>query len=59
MGIQVCSNEGPRPFPKGDNYEIAKYIDEILKSSPQELLGQFNQTWQEASLGEGDLSFVK
>ena len=24
MGIQVCSNEGPRPFPRGDNKEIAK-----------------------------------
>ena len=23
-GIQVCSNEGPSPFPRGDNYEIAK-----------------------------------
>ena len=23
-GIQVCSNEGPRPFPRGDNNEIAK-----------------------------------
>ena len=23
-GIQVCSNEGPHPFPRGDNYEIAK-----------------------------------
>ena len=23
-GIQVCSNEEPRPFPRGDNYEIAK-----------------------------------
>ena len=23
-GIQVCSNEGPRPFPRGDNYEIVK-----------------------------------
>ena len=21
-GIQVCSNEGPRPFTRGDNYEI-------------------------------------
>ena len=29
MGIQVCSNEGLRPFLKGDNYKIAKYIDEI------------------------------
>ena len=24
MEIQVCSNEGPHPFPRGDNYEIAK-----------------------------------
>ena len=23
-GIQVCSNEGPGPFPRGDNYEIVK-----------------------------------
>ena len=23
-GIQVCSNERPRPFPRGDNYEIGK-----------------------------------
>ena len=23
-GIQVCSDEGPRPFPGRDNYEIAK-----------------------------------
>ena len=22
--IHVCSNEGPRPFPRGDNYEIVK-----------------------------------
>ena len=38
-GIQVCSNEGPHPFPRGDNYEIAKYIDEIKKSSSPEPLG--------------------
>ena len=23
-GIQVCSNEGPCPFPRGDNYHIAR-----------------------------------
>ena len=23
-GFQVCSNEGPHPFPRGDNKEIAK-----------------------------------
>ena len=25
-GIQVCSNEGPRSFTMGDNYEIAEYL---------------------------------
>ena len=24
QGIKVCSNEGPCPFPRGDNYEIVK-----------------------------------
>ena len=23
-GIQICSNEGPCPYPRGNNYEIAK-----------------------------------
>ena len=26
---QVCSNEGPCPFPKGDNNEIVKMFEEI------------------------------
>ena len=30
-GIQVCSNEGHRPFPKGDNCEIAKIHRRNLK----------------------------
>ena len=30
-GIQVCSNEGPSPFPRGDNYQIAKIHWQILK----------------------------
>ena len=28
-GIQVCSNEGSRPFPMGDNYEIAKIHEQV------------------------------
>ena len=24
MGIQVCSKDGTGPFPRGDNYEMAK-----------------------------------
>ena len=27
--IRVCTNEGPLPFPKGDNYKIAKHILQI------------------------------
>ena len=30
--IQVCSNEGPCPFPRGDNYEIAKIHWRNLKT---------------------------
>ena len=30
-GIQVCSNEGPCPFPRGDNFEIAKIHWQNLK----------------------------
>ena len=30
-GTQFCSNEEPRPFQRGDNYEKAKFIDEIKK----------------------------
>ena len=30
-GIQFCSNEGPRTFPRGDNYEIAKIHWQIFK----------------------------
>ena len=40
-GIQVYSNEGPHPFTRGDNNVIAKYIDEIWKSSAAESLGLF------------------
>ena len=31
-GIQVYSNEGPRPFPRADNYEIAKLHWQNLKN---------------------------
>ena len=49
-GIQVCSNESPRPFPRGDNYKISENTLTNLKkiSSPEPL----NQFWHKASLGE-------
>ena len=37
--IQVCSNEGSRPFPRGDNSENTLTI--FKKSPPPELLAQF------------------
>ena len=40
--IQVCSNEGHRPFPRGDNYEIAKNtLTKLKKFSSPEPLRQF------------------
>ena len=30
-GIQVCSNEGPRPSPRGDNSEIVNFYPKYLK----------------------------
>ena len=56
-GIQVYSNEGPRPFPRGGNNEIAKKIHVFTKFKNlllQNHWAYFNQTWQKASLGEGD-----
>ena len=59
-GIQVCSNEGPRPFPRGDNYEIAKNTLTKLKNLLlQNHWANFIQTWHKASLGEGDSSLFK
>ena len=43
------------PFSKGNNYEIAKNINEIKKNLLlQNHWVNFNQTWHKASLGEGD-----
>ena len=58
-GIQIGSNEGPQPFPRGDNYEIVEYIDEIKKSSSQEPLGQCQQNLAQSIRGEGDSSLLQ
>ena len=49
--IQVCSNEGPRPFPTGDNNKIAKTLTNFLNLL-QNHWTNFNQTWHKASLSE-------
>ena len=49
-GIQVCSNEGAHPFPRGDNYQIAN-IDwqKLINLLLQNHWANFNQTWQKHS----------
>ena len=45
-GIQVCSNEGPHPFPREDNHEIAKIHGRIFKNLfLQDQWVNLNQTW--------------
>ena len=44
-GIQVCSNEWPRPFPRGDNYEIVKNTLTKFKNLLLHNWANFNQTW--------------
>ena len=52
--MQVCSNEGPCPFSRGDNYEIAK---NTLTNFKNLLLhnhwANFNKIWHKSSLGKG------
>ena len=50
-GSQVCSNEGPCPFPRGDKNEIAKVIDEIKKYSSPEPLSQFQPNMAQCIFG--------
>ena len=83
-GIQVCSNEGPHPLPRGDKAQSilgwrgfkfsemkgpALFKGEIVTNSDYSLTklknlrqnhwANFNQTWHDASLGEGDFTLFK
>ena len=59
-GIQVCSNEGPRSFPRGDNSKRVKfYWKYFLKILLQKHLDNFNKTWHKSSLCKGDSSLFK
>ena len=53
-GILVCFNEGPHPFPRGDNSKIA-----IVHLGKLEVSDNFSQTCYNASLGEGNSSLFK
>ena len=52
-GIQVCLNEGPNPFRRGDYYKNSKNtLTKLKKSLFQNHWANFNQFWHRASLGE-------
>ena len=58
--IQVCSNEVPRPFPREDDWEIAKINWRNLENLHlQNHWANFNQTWHKPSLGKGNSSLFK
>ena len=48
-----------RPFPRGDNYDIIKYINKIFKSYNPEPLGQFQLNLARSILGWRDISLFK
>jgi hypothetical protein len=58
-GIQVCSNEGERLSPKGDNSERVKNTLKIFKNLLQNQQAKFNQTWYKLSFGKEDSSLYK
>ena len=49
--IQICLNEGSRPFSGGDNYEIAKIHWQISNSSSSEPLRQFQPNLAQSTFG--------
>ena len=58
-GIQVYSNEGPRPFPRADNYEIVKIHWQNLKIFFSRTTGPISTKLVTKSLGEEDSSLFK
>ena len=59
-GIQVYSNEEPRLFPRGDNYEMAKIHEWNKKIFFSRTTGSIsNKLGKKAFLGEGDSSLFE
>ena len=55
-GIQVCSNDGPCPFPGGDNWGIVrKKLTTFKNLLVQNHWANFNHTWHKASVDDGDI----
>ena len=59
-GFNFLQMKGPRPFPRGDNYEIRKiHWWNLKKSSSPEPLSKFQPILAQASLDDRDSSFFK
>ena len=59
-GFKICSNEGPRPFPRGDKYESLKlHLRNFKNLLLQNQWANFNQSRHKSFLDEGDSSFFK
>ena len=58
MRTQVCWNEGPHLFSRGDNYEIAKIHWKNWKIFFSRTAGPISN-WYKAPLGKGDSSLFK
>ena len=59
-GIQVCSNEGDCPSPRGDNSKRVKIHRIFLKNLLlQNQRPKFNQTWYESFLGKWNSKLLK
>jgi hypothetical protein len=50
-GIQVCSNKGPDPLQRGDNYKKCENEVGSFKILLQNHWANFNQSWNKSSLG--------
>ena len=58
--IQDCSIEGPRPFPRGDNYKIAMIYWRILKNLRLQNPGvNYDHTWHKVFFDKGNKSVLK
>ena len=51
-GIHICSIDGLRPSPRGNNYETGKIHWRNLKRNSPESLDQFEPNWRKTLLGE-------
>ena len=59
MTNSIQTDKRPRLFPREDNYEVVKYVNETLNFFIQNHWFYFNQIWHKSSFGEGDSSLYK